>query len=136
MKLSVYFEQTEGLGVLATADAQGQVNAAIYSRPHFSDEETVAFIMADRLSHKNLESNPHAAYLFRESGTKHAGKRIYLTKLREEQDSPLIESLRRSKHGSGEGSSGKKFLVYFHIDKVRPLVGDQRENPDGLCVGD
>lgn len=127
MKLSEYFEQNEGLGVLATADAEGRVNTAIYSRPHFIDEETVAFIMADRLSHANLDSNPHAAFLFRESGVKHAGKRLYLTRLREEQDSALIESMRRSKHGSGEGSSGKKFLVYFHVDKVRPLVGGERE---------
>lgn len=125
MNLSAYFDQTEGLGVLATADSKGQVNAAIYARPHFFDEETVAFIMADRQSHANLASNPHAAYLFRESGAKHAGKRLYLTKLREEADSPLIETLRRGKHGMG--ARGKRFLVYFHIDKVRPLLGDPRE---------
>ena len=35
MKLSEYFEKTQGIGVLATTDASGQVNQAIYSRPHF-----------------------------------------------------------------------------------------------------
>ncbi len=31
MKLSEYFEKTQGIGVLATTDASGQVNQAIYS---------------------------------------------------------------------------------------------------------
>lgn len=127
MKLSEYFEQADGFGVMSTADAQGYVNAAIYSRPHFCDEETVAFIMADRLTHKNLESNPHAAYLFRESGGRFTGKRLYLTKIREEQDHELIERLRRRKHGSEEGGSDKRFLVYFHIDKVLPLLGEKEK---------
>ena len=66
MSLGEYFEKTKGLGVLATADSKGKVDAAIYSRPHVMDDETVAFIMADRLTHNNLQSNPHAAYLFKE----------------------------------------------------------------------
>ena len=31
MKLSEYFEKTKGIGVLATTDASGQVNQAIYA---------------------------------------------------------------------------------------------------------
>jgi len=62
MNLSEYFEKTKGTGVLATADTTGEVDAAIYARPHFVDEQTIAFIMADRLSHRNLQSNPHATY--------------------------------------------------------------------------
>lgn len=33
--LKFYFENTKGTGVLATADSDGKVDAAIYSRPHF-----------------------------------------------------------------------------------------------------
>ena len=50
MNLYEYFENTKGLGVLSTADGQGHVNAAIYSRPHILDNDTAAFIMRDRLS--------------------------------------------------------------------------------------
>ena len=66
MGLQEYFESAKGIGVLATADADGKVNVAIYSRPHFpeGDDQEVAFIMNDRLSHDNVEANPHAAYLF------------------------------------------------------------------------
>jgi hypothetical protein len=58
------FESTKGSGVLATADSSGKVDAAIYSRPHFLEEGTLAFIMRDRLTHHNLQSNPHATFLF------------------------------------------------------------------------
>jgi len=66
--LKTYFENTEGIGVLSTADAEGRVDAAVYSRPHSMEDGTLAFIMRDRLTHRNLQSNPHAAYLFIEKG--------------------------------------------------------------------
>jgi hypothetical protein len=72
MDLKTYFENTSGLGILSTADYSGQVDAAVYSRPHFMDDGTVAFIMRDRLTHNNLQSNPHAAYLFKEDGEGYA----------------------------------------------------------------
>ena len=68
MDLEKYFEGVKGRGVLATAIREGRVDAAIYAKPHFVDKETVAFIMADRLTHHNLETNSHAAYLFLETG--------------------------------------------------------------------
>ncbi len=79
MDLSEYFESANGLGVLATASADGQVDLAVYARPHVLAKDTVAFIMADRLSHANLQSNPRAAYLFREDGEGYRGKRLHLT---------------------------------------------------------
>ena len=121
MELREYFESVKGRGVLATADAEGRVDAAVYALPHFIDDETIAFIMRDRLSHHNLKSNPHAAYLFMEAGTKFVGKRMFLTKTREEQDSELLYALRRKKYKNDEEE--KKFLVFFQIDKVLPLIG-------------
>jgi hypothetical protein len=126
MRLSEYFDKRTGHGFLATAGSDGKVDIAVYARPHFMDEETVAFIMADRLTHKNLRSNPHAAYLFMEPGKKFVGKRLYLKKVKEEKDSPLIDALRRRKippaHEAEEYKT--RYLVYFHIDKVLPLLGD------------
>jgi hypothetical protein len=54
------------------------------------------------------------------------GRRIYLTKSREEKNTPLIDELRRSRHSAEEsdGKTASKYLVYFKIDKVRPLIGD------------
>jgi hypothetical protein len=124
MNLEEYFEHTNGVGVLSTADGQGKVNAAIYGRPHFMDENTIAFIAADRLTHANLKKNPSATYLFKEDGS-YRGCRLYLTKTREVKDSPLIEAIRRKKYkGLGrEYDKKSKFLIYFNVEKVLPLIG-------------
>lgn len=60
MSLSDYFENAQGLGILATADSDGIVDLAIYASPHVVDETTIAFVMQERLSHQNLKSNPKA----------------------------------------------------------------------------
>ena len=124
MTLAEYFEKTKGVGVLSTADADGNVNAAIYGRPHFIDEETAAFIAADRLTHANLQANPSAVYLFKEEGS-YQGKRLYLVKTHEEKDSPLIDEIRRRKYPEVEGKykTGSKYLIYFKVKKVLPLIG-------------
>lgn len=123
MTLYDYFENTSGTGVLATANSNGNVDIAIYARPHVIDENTVALIMNERLSYKNLTSNPKVAYLFLEKGPGYKGKRLYLTKTREETDVEFIESMRRRKTDKYQESDLKKYLVYFSVDKIRPLVG-------------
>jgi len=127
MKLSEYFEKAKGIGVLATADADGKVNVAVYARPHFlvpDDESTCAFIMSDRVSHDNVKANPHAAYLFAEGGEDYPGKRLTLTMVREETDIEKIQSIRR-RSVPPASEEGMKYLVHFRIDGVRPLIGTQ-----------
>lgn len=124
MNLADYFEGAQSLGILATADAEGNVDLAIYARPHVMDEATVAFIMGDRLSHRNLQSNPNAAYMFVEHGKGYAGRRLYLTKIREQTDTDLIESIRRKSREDHGSTDSEKYLVRFQVSKVRPLVGD------------
>jgi hypothetical protein len=123
MSLNEYFENTKGTGVLATADENGIVDLAIYAKPHCQDEMTVAFIMSDRLSYQNITSNPKAAYLFLEDCPGYKGKRLYLTKIKEETNKKLIDSIRRNseKH---HGVDSNKHLVYFSVDKIRALVGE------------
>ena len=122
MALKEYFETTKGLGVLSTADSDGKVDSAIYSRPHFMEDGTMALVMRDRLSHTNLQSNPHAMYLFKEDGPGYKGKRLFITKVREEKNTELLESLRRRKTAYEDDAD--RFLVFFKIDKEVPLVGD------------
>jgi len=128
MKIREYFEKKKGRGVIATADSEGRVGVAVYARPHFIDEKTVAFIMADRLMHKNVQSNPHAAYLFLESGDRYVGKRLYLTKIKEEKNSALIDKIRRKESCPVYDKYRDKirYLVYFHVDKVLPLIGAKK----------
>ncbi len=120
-KLQEYFESTKGIGVLATADSDGKVDAAIYSSPHFLEEGTLAFIMRDRLTHHNLKSNPSATFLFVEEGASYKGKRLFLRKVREDNDSVLISKIKRRKYT--DDNEEPTFLVYFAIDKELPLIG-------------
>jgi len=124
MDLREYFEGARGLGVLATADDQGRVDVAVYASPHVMDDNTIAFIMPDRLTHHNLQSNAHAAYLFKEDGPGYKGIRLFLKKLREEQDSELLHSIRRKKYASEKGEEEtSRYLVFFTVEQTLPLIG-------------
>ncbi|MFH1458797.1 MAG: pyridoxamine 5'-phosphate oxidase family protein [Candidatus Omnitrophota bacterium] len=121
MDLFDYFENTKGIGILSTASAKGIVDAAIYARPHFIDEKICAFIMSNKLTHKNLTQNPNAVYLFLENTKEYKGKRLYLEKIKDSEDKELINKLRRRKYSREETNRAKKFLTYFQVKSVRTL---------------
>jgi hypothetical protein len=129
MSLANYFESVKGIGILGTADSEGKVDLALYARPHVIDEQTVAFIMRDRLSHRNIAANPHAAYLFLEDTEGYKGLRMHLTKTREETDPERIEALRRRSRVAEDFAAPDAFLVYFKVDEVRSLVKERSNRP-------
>lgn len=124
MTLREYFEKAEGFGVLATTDAAGQVNQAIYAKPYFlfGDDSTCSFIMTRRLSHDNVWRNPSAAYLFIEEGEDFVGKRLSLTVVSEETDPEKIREVRRQ-YAPPISEEESEYLVHFHIEGTRPLTG-------------
>jgi hypothetical protein len=80
--------------------------------------------MPHKLTHKNLQENPHAAYLFMEGVPGYKGKRIYLTKVRDEQNTELLYVLRRRTFPTDkEKQDGTRFLVFFRVDMTLPLIG-------------
>ena len=122
MDLKDYFENTEGIGILATADSAGKVDAAVYARPNILDDGSLAFIMRDRLTHHNLQSNSQATYLFVENGPGYKGKRLFMKKVREEQDTELLASLRKRQYIDEKDEA--KFLVFFNLEQELPLIGE------------
>ena len=124
MDLTKYFDEHSGFGVLSTADKDGRVNAALYARPHCFEDGTVAFTMPDRLTHANLQSNHHAAYLFRQDAEaddrRYVGLRLYLTKVGEDDDQDRIAALRRRTRGADREG---RYLVIFRVEKQLPLLG-------------
>lgn len=126
MDLANYFTDRQGLGILSTADGKGRVDAAIYARPHLMEDGTLAMIMRDRLTHRNLQENPYAVYLFLERVPGYQGLRLYLKKVREDDDPELIQQLtRRSLTAEEDRAKGPKFMVYFAVEQVRQLVGGE-----------
>jgi len=126
MNLKKYFENYSGISILATSDLDGKVDVAIYSKPHVFEDNTLAFIMRDRLTHKNISSNPYAVYMFIEEGEGYKGIRIFLKKIREDNNPELINNMKRRHLSPEEDESlGPKFLVYFKIEKILNLIGGQ-----------
>lgn len=121
-ELKSYFETASGIAVLSTCDSAGNVNAAVYGKPHFIEGDVFALIMNDRVSHANLQENPRAAYIFVEDGSKSKGIRIYLEKAGETDDPGEIEKFRKH-HGMGSASVDKKlFLVKFKVERTREII--------------
>ena len=125
MNIAEYFAKTDGRGVLATSNADGKVDVAYYARPHVIESETVAFIMKDRRSHTNITENPYAAYLFTANPTEQDsslhGVRLYLKRIGEERNTERLYNLKRRNR---DDPDEKVYLVFFHVDTIRPLVGD------------
>lgn len=122
MNLEEYFRQVKGTGILATANDEGVVNAAVFSTPHIIEDEMIAFLMNDHLSHENLKVNNNAAYLFMEETEAWQGVRLHLRKIREERNTELARNLVRRKNRDPEQADLN--LVFFKIEKILPLIGD------------
>ena len=122
MNLKTYFDETKGMGVLSTADGEGLVNAAVYARPHVMEDGSLAFIMRDRLSHHNLQTNPNAAFLFREEGPGYKGIRLHLSKTAEESGTALVKDLCRRCRIDDQPDK-VRYLVRFSVNKELPLIG-------------
>lgn len=123
MNLDAYFKSHDGIGIFSTADGTGKANGAVYAKPHIMDSRRVAFIMRDRLSHRNLGTTPRAHYLFVENGTKSKGIRLHLEVVEKSSDKAIIERYSRRTRQGDDGE--KRFFVTFEIVKARKLLGDE-----------
>jgi hypothetical protein len=82
--------------------------------------------MADRLMHRSSVKSS-SSYLLWNQG-RYVGKRLYLTKIKEEKDRVLIDKIRRRESCPVYEvyQDEIRYLVYFRIDKVLPLIGDKK----------
>ena len=124
MKLQEYFAGQSGVGVISTANNKGEVNSAVYAKPHVTGRNSIAFITRDKLTRANLQENIKANYLFIEKDRNFKGVRLYLTMTEEVQDKELIASLSR-RTSVDEGDSNERFLVSFNVERARALIGDE-----------
>ena len=124
MKLKDYFEKTKGISILSTADREGKLTTAIYSRPRVLEDNSIAFFMRERLTYHNLQTNPHAAFMFIEESAGYQGIRLFLKKSREDNDPEVIAKMtRRSLTPEEDKQKGPKHLVIFRAEMILPLIG-------------
>lgn len=124
MTLKDYLESADGISILSTADSDGKLTTAIYSKPRSMENNTIAFIMRERLTYHNILHNPHAAYMFIENSPGYQGIRLFLTKIREDDDPEIITRMtRRNLTPEEDKAKGPKHLVLFRVDMILPLIG-------------
>ena len=124
MKLKDYLEKISGLCIFSSADRSGKVTTAIYSAPRVMEDGSVCFIMRERLTYRNILENPQAACMYIEHGGGYQGIRLFLAKVREDNDPELIARMtRRNLTPEEDRSKGPKHLVIFRVEKILPLIG-------------
>ena len=123
MKLAELFE-SNGFGVMATAGADGDVNTAVYARPHVINETTLVWGMTEGRSFRNLSQNPKAAFLFRIDKPGYRGARLALELIRSEEEGAMLTQIKERAAtvvGAGAGLA-VTHAVWFRVVEVRPLV--------------
>jgi hypothetical protein len=126
-KLMEMFNRKTRIGVLATSNAQGDVNTAVFGSPRMIDENTVIMAIGNNRSFKYLQENPKASFIVVEPGDSPRewnGARVYLEMSGFERYGELLDSFRNKiRDAAGEDSANAiNAAIRFRILDVRPLI--------------
>jgi len=123
MKLAELF-QNQGLGVMATAAADGSVNTAVYARPHVVDESTLVWGMTEGRTFRNISQNPRASFLFKAATHGFSGVRLALELIRTEEAGEMLTQIKLNADtmvGPGTGMA-VTHAAWFRVVELRPLI--------------
>lgn len=116
--------KNNGLGILATAAADGSVNTAVYARPHVIDQTTLVWGMTAGRTYRNIVENPHASFLFKTASPGFSGVRIALELIRTEETGAMLEAIKKSASeavGPGAGMA-VTHAAWFRVVETRALI--------------
>lgn len=121
------FNKESRIGVMATANKNGDVNAAVFGSPRMIDEETVIMAIGENRSFKYLQENPKASFIVVEPGESPAtwkGVRIYLKMDSYERYGEVLDSFRENirKVAGDRSADAIKAAIRFKVVDVRPLI--------------
>jgi predicted pyridoxine 5'-phosphate oxidase superfamily flavin-nucleotide-binding protein len=121
------FNRTTRIGALATANKNGDVNAAVFGSPRMIDEDTVIMAIGDNRSYQNLQENPKASFIVIEPGEspmQWKGIRLYLELDAFERYGELLDSFREKirKMAGDQSANAIVAALRFKITDVRPLI--------------
>jgi hypothetical protein len=123
MKLEEQFKEG-GTGVMATSDASGAVNTAVYAVPRVVDEETVAWGMTEGRTYRFAKENPHASYIYFSPDGNGKGIRLTLELTNVETSGILLEEIRAraSRTVNPQAGAAVKYVARFRVVEARPLI--------------
>ena len=121
------FNKQPRVGVLATANKNGETDAAVFGSPRMIDEDTVIMAIGENRSARNLKENPKATFIVVEPGEslqEWKGVRVYLEVASFEGYGELLDSLREKirKMAGDQSANAVKAAIRFKITEVRPLI--------------
>lgn len=126
-KLLEIFNKRPRIGTLSTANAQGDVNVAVFGSPQMIDENTVVMGIGENRSFRNLRENPKAAFIVMEPGETvmdWKGARVYLEALAIETGGGFYDQIREN-IAKAAGEQAARMIhaaIRFKITEVRPIV--------------
>lgn len=126
-KLLEIFNKRPRIGTLSTANAQGDVNVAVFGSPQMIDENTVVMGMGENRSFRNLRENPKAVFIVLEPGETlmdWKGARVYLEALAIETGGGFYDMI-RDNIAKAAGEQAARMIhaaIRFKITEVRPIV--------------
>lgn len=121
------FNRKTRIGALATANDEGDVNAAVFGSPRMIDEDTIIMAIGDNRSLQYLQQNPKASFIVIEPGdspTDWKGARLYLEIDAFERYGELLDSFRANIRKIAGDKSANAIVAAsrFKITDVRPLI--------------
>ena len=124
------FNKKTRIGALATANRDGDVNAAVFGSPRMIDEDTVIMAIGDNRSYRNLQENPKASFIVVEPGEapqSWKGVRLYLEVDSMERYGELLDSFRESIRDVAGDRSADAIVaaIRFKVTDVRPLIAPE-----------
>jgi hypothetical protein len=122
-----FFNKRPRIGTLSTASRNGEVNVAVFGSPQMIDENTVVMGIWRNRSFRNLQENPHAAFIIVEPGKTlmdWKGARVYLDVMDIESGGGFFEEVKDgiAKAAGKAAADMIHAAVRFKVTEVRPIV--------------
>ena len=126
-ELMELFNKFPRIGALATANKEGDVNAAVFGSPRMVDENTVIMGIGENRSFRNLQRNPKAVFIVMEPGktvVDWKGVKVYLEAVDMETKGQFYEEIKHNiANVAGQQAADRiHAAIRFKITEVRPLV--------------
>ena len=121
------FNKRPRIGTLSTANADGDVNVAVFNSPQMIDENTVVMGIGENRTYRNLRENPKAAFIVVEPGKTlmdWKGARVYLEAVDMETGGGFYEQIKEN-IAKAAGEQAARMIhaaIRFRITEVRPIV--------------
>ena len=115
------------IGVIATADREGNPNAAVFGSVHMPDDLTIVMGLGDTRTAQNLLETEKAVFmsiLANENPMLTQGCRVYLRLRSMENEGPNLIAIkaRVAAKANEKAAAMIQYAVHFDIESTRPLI--------------